>query len=502
MPLEGILKKLLVLLWLSCALLGVELPREEGLAIYHLENGVQVWLKPQAVAGESVSCRVVAKHPRAGLPQVFSMDLPLDVFEDEFFGLIDHCKETLGFEEEYNLTVVVVGGFDPQQLASFLSEACNAFASRRPPSPLQPVNIVTSAQVDKIEVGVYYPHVLHELKTDQDIRSEWVTYLVQAMVQERVQKAVHEAGGEWVASPDVKVLLAATHTVIHGRQISGQEPVFLLAKCLGAFQEIKRGGFSDVELSSAKALLQKRLLLFYPRQLTNPILADYLASLAAREAGSPDYTLFMTLSLRILAEIDMQQVVEMLGASFKDEERIVRITTPLSVDLSEASLLVYVDQFKADDIALTAPQEGQDAFIQLPLDEVKTKLITELISTVGHSHWTYLGLPHIQSKLLQIGRDIQHVHPLRFLGVVFADPDLRKAMRGIYASGLKWKSFLYGSHNQTGFSHKMDREWERNNLTPYLWGFSQYVKKHPDQISPYFERKDWIGLVEYLMELK
>jgi hypothetical protein len=458
-----------------------------------LDNGIQIWTK--AYPGPSVVCRIIAKHPHTGAVQIFPMDPPAEAFEDELIDLIEDCKERLGAEEEYEIGVVVVGPIDQERLRPYLKEACQLFAPRTPPSNRRALEI---GQTEKVEVRIDYPHALPDLTTDQAIKKMWVTHLVQTMVQERVRKTVFEAGGEWVIPKELKSLLPATCTTFHYRHPSDQEPTHLLAKCLEAFQEIKKSGFSDVELFSAKALLQKKLS-FFSKPLTHLLLADYLAALMGK--GAPAYTLFMSLSEKMLKEaIEMPQVIEMLGSDFKDRDRKVFLTAPFVLNFKEEELLSFVGQYLADAIVFSAPQGGQNSFTQLPLNPEEEKLIYDLVYEVGNAGWGTLWLD--KAKLLQIGKDIHHVHPLRFLGVVYSHPPLKEAMKKIFSDIVKFRSFFLGSQGQTGFSDKMDREHERKNLKPHLWGFSQLVQKHPDQLEPFIEHKDWIGLVECIVDIK
>ncbi len=493
---------LMICLGVCSALLGGGIPLEEGLSVDTLDNGVQIWLKEQSVPSQSISCRIVAKESQEGLPQVFSMDCPVEAFEDELFCLIDTCKGSLAKEEESNLAIVAVGDFDKHQLSGFLAQAFQVFAKRRPVTTTGSLTLNPSSQADKIFLSLYYHNALQELKTDQDMKRLWTIYLLQAMVQERFRKVITDEGGQALASAEVKYVLPATHSMMQSRLFPHHDPALVLTKCLHALQEIKKSGFSDLELSGAKAQLQNKLSLFYQRSPNNAVLADHLASHFAFGAGCPDYTVFMTMSFKIIGDLEMQDVHAILGETFKDADRRVRVTAPSSIDIPEAPLLAALEGYKTDGIILVpgSQETKSDVFAQLPLTTAEAKLIYELIDNLGKK--SKAALLFNTGTMLKLGEDIQHIHPLRFLEVVFTNPDLKESMEKVLNDHFKWDGFLNGSFGQRGFADKMRHEFNRNNLFPYVLGFSQAVKAHPDQIRTLFEKQEWDKLVIYLIKLK
>ena len=424
------------------------------------------------------------------------MEPPADFFEDEMVALIEDCKERLQNEEEHEIAIVVVGPIDQTKIREFLKETSTLFAPRMAPSPRPMLGLNPT---DKIAVSIDYPLSLSELTTDQAIKKAWTLHLVQTLVQERIRKVVYEAGGEWVASKETKPLLPPPFTSFYFRQAPQTDPTQLLGRCLAAFQEIKRGGFSDVELCSAKALLQKKLSL-YAKPLSHLLLADYLAALVGK--GFPAFPLFMTLSEKMLKEeIEMPHVIEMLQSGFKDSDRMVTLTAPFVLNLTEEQLLAFANQYKADAIAYSPQQGGQNSFNQLPLSKEEEEMIYELVYKLGNAN-KFSELWNNRVRLSEIGNKIRHIHPLRFLGVVYTYPELREAMIKIFGTTIIYNNFFYGSAEQSGFSQKMTNEHKRGNLMPYLGGFSQLVQKNPDQIAEFLERENWIGLVEYVIGLK
>jgi hypothetical protein len=99
-----------------------------------------------------------------------------------------------------------------------------------------------------------------------------------------------------------------------------------------------------------------------------------------------------------------------------------------------------------------------------------------------------------KKRLEKWGDDINHVHPVRFLGTVFTDPRLIYCMREIKRSSFKWDSFV------EGFSERMREEAGRNNLVRYVEGFAEAIGRDAKDLYVYFENADFEGLVKHLLK--
>src|SRR6185437_8394013 len=89
-----------------------------------------------------------------------------------------------------------------------------------------------------------------------------------------------------------------------------------------------------------------------------------------------------------------------------------------------------------------------------------------------------------KSDLEKKGKKILHVHPLRFLGTILADPYLKGCLKEIRTSYFKWNGFM------DGLAPRLDQEMARQNLFPYLSGFCQAVKANPEQVKVYAQKRD------------
>ncbi len=305
-------------------------------------------------------------------------------------------------------------------------------------------------------------------------------------------------------------MLPYANSVVRAKQMVGDDPSKMLVACLSAMHEIKSTGFSEQELSDAKAKLQKNLVNFYQTNPTNSMLADYLASLCSFGAGYPEYSIFMTLSFQAISEIERTDVADLLGSYFGDASRRVEMTVPPSINVSVAAVQEVLESHKTDHIVLSLKENGNNSgadsarelYNKLPLTEEEGGIIYQIIDTVGN-----LGefkLWKRKEEINTLGSKVQHVHPFKFLEVVFNTPHLKQSMIKIEDSFLsqKWRGFFDGTDQQPGFTAKCEREFARDNFAPYIVGFCQVVKANPEQVRHFIEKKEWEKLVRFLIKLE
>jgi hypothetical protein len=498
------MKQILAFLFcLTCSLAADKIPFDEDVSIAPLKNGVEVWIRPHPVPSRTIACRVIAKHPLEAVPQIFSLNCPVDAFEEELPGFVEDCQNEILHEDQCKIAVIVVGDFKKDELRDFLADAFEIFPDRVPTLDAQIVSVTPSNDAGQFCVSLSYPTSFQEIMTDQDLKELWVLYLLQSIIEEKFRKTVKEGEGQWIQPSHAKYILPYANTIARIRQMAGHDPLAGLKGFLGAMTRLKSSGFSGQELSDAKAKLQKNLLNFYEANPTSSVLADFFASHCAFGTGHPAYSTFMKLSFEAIAEVKDIDIAEFIKLHFKDDTRRIEVAIPTGVEVSKDFISDLLVSNKTDDLKLVMPAGGEDinsAYKRLPLTDAEAKMIYQIIDTVGN-----LGLIDLYKKeneITDLGVKVQHVHPFKFLEVVLTNPHLKQSMTLLEGSYFKWRGFFDGSGKSAGFTAKCEREVGRDNLDPYIVGFCQAVKANPEQVRYFVEKKEWEKLVRFLIKLE
>jgi hypothetical protein len=132
-----------------------------------------------------------------------------------------------------------------------------------------------------------------------------------------------------------------------------------------------------------------------------------------------------------------------------------------------------------------------EQYYNLALSEHDKKNIRKLITTMADKNVFQLLLE--KKELEKIGRQIRHVHPLRFLGYICSEGGLRRALKTVSNNHFKWSSFI------DGFKDKMKDESRRGQIMPFLGGFAEHLRIDAHSVSSYVNRSDYEGLVRYCL---
>lgn len=138
------------------------------------------------------------------------------------------------------------------------------------------------------------------------------------------------------------------------------------------------------------------------------------------------------------------------------------------------------------------PKHVESAYQQLSISVTDKQNISSILTTMAENN--VFKLLFQKKRLEKLGRDINHVHPIRFLGTVFSDQRLIHCMYEIRRSTFKWDGFL------DGFSQRFKEEVKAGNVKPYIPGFAAALNIKAEDIQAYINYNDFEGLVIYLME--
>lgn len=140
---------------------------------------------------------------------------------------------------------------------------------------------------------------------------------------------------------------------------------------------------------------------------------------------------------------------------------------------------------------INTPSGQIEPFYQLPINEKERKLIFELMKTIGEKNvW---GLLFKKKEVEKLGKRVNHVHPMRFIGHILSDPKMKKWLKNVRNSSFKWDHFI------DGFSDRMKEEHAKNNLLHHIPGFAHLLNVDPNEVTSYIENRDYEGLVKSLL---
>ena len=178
-------------------------------------------------------------------------------------------------------------------------------------------------------------------------------------------------------------------------------------------------------------------------------------------------------------------------------------SAPLSAYVAEAVCLSSLPELIAGIIKIPPPDSSSNApsemtFGELICTEADRENIAYIISTMAENGKLKLLFSY-KSELKQRGAEINHVHPLRLLGVVFSDPYLKECMDRIYDDYFKWDGFLNGEGD--GLIQSLQRHASQGRIEVYLNDFAKQVGADPEIVKGYAKSSDWENLVRYLLKI-
>ncbi len=467
-------------------------------------SGVHLWLREVEHPSRLVSLRIVVKNPDQGAPNIFYLDCPEERFEEELPFFIDTHWEFLSSQTDSNIGVIGVGHFKEKELQDFFAPLFKNLSLNRHSAEVRGrVSFFSSTEIGVTSLSLYYPAFFKQIKTKYDLKKLWVLYLLQEMVHERLRRAAVEMELTWESCSKMGYLLPLTHTMAQAKQTGLKEPINMLVGFLVAMQELKGGGITEAELSDAKSKLRKHLTFYYQREPDTLVLADYYASLFAFGAGCPDYSIFAKKSSLLAEEIEMNDIIEAIKESLEDKTIRVEIKGPPDIRFTESDFQEALEEFKSDlwipnkkeeeKLYNSGMMENKEPYQQLVVSPTDAERIRSLVKTIASESLTELFLKRKQLK--KMGTQIHHVHPIRFLGIIVSDPNLKSGMIAIEKSFFKWSSFIQG------LSERLNEEYDHSNLAPYIPGFCDTIKANPIQVQTFMKQKKWSELVKYLIQL-
>jgi len=423
----------------------------------------------------------------------------LDV--EEVRDFFEACKEELRSSSPFpeKIAVIAVGDFPQEEMAAVIEESFGGEQIFLPQKAHEAVVVEKGEHLAHAAISFGFPLPVAAVKTSADLRKRWIAFFLHDLVSEHLQNHLAQSPAltlsevePWTLFPPLQCCAKAT--------ADADNALVVLAWYLVAVQELKQGGFTNQEFAAVRSRIYLNLLAGRMHEPDSKTLADYFASHIVPGAECLSYEAYMEASLEIVASLTLSEIEEQLGDFLKDAKRCVHLQEPSDQPIGASEVKAVLNKFLSDHYVLTRQDlndvKGQQLaiFNQLPMTEEEAKIIGKLIETIATNNPLVLGLN--KASVEKMGTRIAHIHPLRFLGTIFSDPDLKEYMREIRDSIFKWGAFL------KGLSEQMEAEANRNNLSSFTLGFCQVVGADPERIRGYFQKQDWEKLLEYLIGMK
>lgn len=116
-----------------------------------------------------------------------------------------------------------------------------------------------------------------------------------------------------------------------------------------------------------------------------------------------------------------------------------------------------------------------------------------IVTTLANSSWT--GLLKHKSELKKAGVRVDHLHPFRFLQIIFTDSEMKSGVHSIRDRSKIWKEFTNGLYTT------LTAESQRNNVEPYIDMFAQQLGIDASAIRPSLLAKRWSEFADVLLRI-
>ncbi len=133
--------------------------------------------------------------------------------------------------------------------------------------------------------------------------------------------------------------------------------------------------------------------------------------------------------------------------------------------------------------------EESKIYFDLRLTDDDKVIIRKIVTTLAEKNVLQLLLD--KDKMEDLGQKIRPVHPMRFIGFVLGDPNLRRCLKTISKSMFKWDGFL------EGYEERMREESRNDNLNRYVPGLADYLEVDRGVIQSYIHQGNYEKMIKY-----
>lgn len=440
------------------------------------------------------------------------------------------------------MAVIAVGDFSSDAMQQLIQKHFGNLALMQVGEELSAtygnIQVGSAEELSKVALLISYPHARRPIVTYRDLIELWKGIFLQELFQHRMEHCARGLDEVWI-HPHPRFFYP-----VNGYAFAAAESAEnILSFLIWQVEAIRSEGFYEDEFRFTKQKMLGRLQ-FLGSQSVEPdtaFLASYYADQFLLGGNCFGYQQFLNASQALVQGIASEDLVPHLEDFFLEGKRQIQVVYPKSTrsqlltkaeieDLIErvASLAsFYRDGEQPDEetwnletrdvpasflpsVMVSNAEEGEfqiagsafspfafvnaaptEPFYALPLTDKEKRFIKAIVSTMADKNIFQLALE--RRTLEKKGDKVHHVHPMRFLGFILADPDLKDDLKSIKKSSFKWDAFV------SGFGKRMKEEYGRGNLYQHVPGFAQQVGANPQNVYPYLDKKDWEGLVKSLL---
>lgn len=466
---------------------------------------------------------------------------------DDHFSSSD--LPTLGRFWPKDIAVVAVGDFPVREMQTLIQKHFDDLELDDESNVEEdPIKIGTDPNISKIAVSLSFPTPRKIIRTYNDLKEAWKMLLLQDLFQQRLERCSRGLDEIWVhPHPRFFCPVRGYSLVSH----EGSEN--LLSFFLWQVESIRSEGFYEDEfyITKKKLLNQLHYLASIAVLPDDAFLASYFADQFLLGDCCLSYESFMNASSQLVEEIQPEELFPLIDSLLFEQNRSIQVTYPIptrseiltkgqieemiervaslasfyresqvpeeEIWISEAKdhqarpkflkkspdeRLPFIklanqnepEGFKlAENIAIPVNNDGDPTapFYQLPISEKEKRIIKYILTTMSEKN--ILQLAFVKRTMEKKGRRIEHIHPMRFIGYILSNSELRSCLRTIRKSSFKWDAFI------DGFARRMREEYSNNNLYVHVPGFCQLIGANQEDVTQFIQRKDWEGLVKEYM---
>lgn len=517
------------------------LPQEEKVQIKLLPNGVKTYIQEHGNPLRQGSFRVIMKKAHSE-GELYRYDGVTDSMEsiERFF---DYCKEkasngsavlegldvarpNLPFLNKGNpseIAVVAVGDFPSGEMQNIIEKHFGVLnlVSELNPSSSEDASIMIGIDPEMVvnaAVSLGYFIEKRRARTYRDLKEVWKSILLKDLFQQRLEICSRSLDKVWV-HPYPRFFYPISGYSIVPEEFSEN----MLSYFLFQAETLRIEGFCEEEFQRVKhrTLSQLHYLASCAESPENGFLASYFADQFLLGDSCPSVKGFMDGSVDVVSGIQWQELLASVESFLLEKKnRYIQVAYPIQhaemmtkADVEQmvqhASALATVaveseadeeELWSSDDPFLNSESsillienapEGTESFYHLPITDREKRLIKIIITTMAEKN--ILQLAFIKRTMEKKGKKIEHVHPMRFIGYILSNAELRSSLRIIKKSSFKWDAFI------DGFSRRMKEEFGNNNLYVHIPGFCHQTGANPAEITHFIQKKDWEGLVKSCM---